>query len=164
LTETYPKTAAWTTGDIVLTLIPVEDAPKEIPTLIYDTLYLNWNVDYEPTEGWYDGQKGGRFLVARKPDGTLLGVCRLMPVDPETPDGIQIRQVVVTAASQGMGIGSKLMRECEEIGRAEGAKELFLWSRKPAYLFYENLGYQYQTEPWYSPVTKMHHRTMTKAL
>ncbi|MCL2437949.1 MAG: GNAT family N-acetyltransferase [Coriobacteriia bacterium] len=149
---------------VELELVPVEEVSDEIPLLVYNTLYLNWGVPYDPVEKWYDEAHGGHFLIARKDDGTLLGVCRLLPVMPETPTGIQIRQVVVTADSQGMGIGRLLMLEAEKIGRAEGASELFLWSRMPAYRFYESLGYIYTSEPWTSKLTGLQHRTMTKYL
>jgi len=158
------KTKEKALEDVELKLVPVEEVPDEVPLLVYNTLYLNWDVPHEPKEKWYDGSHGGRFLVARKGDDTLLGACRLMPVAEETPEGIQIRQVVVTADSQGMGIGRLLMLEAEEIGRSEGASELFLWSRMPAYRFYESLDYVYTSEAWTSELTGLQHRTMTKYL
>ena len=149
-------------------LIAVEDAPEEIPELVYETLYSKLDVPKEPRERWYDKAQSGRFLVARTKgddaDGTLLGCCRLMLVSEENPDAVQIRQVVVTAASQGLGIGRKLMLEAERLAKAEGAKEIFLWSRYPAYRFYENLDYEYTSEPWISEVTTIEHRTMVKLL
>ena len=152
------------TDDIGLELIPIEEIPREVPALVYDTLYLNWNVPYEPVEAWYREGLGGRFVVARKADGTLLGVCRLMPVMPETPTKVQIRQVVVSEKSQGLGIGRLIMNEAEKIAAAEGAREIFLWSRYPAYRFYEGLDYIYTSEPWVSSLTKIDYRTMTKYL
>ena len=149
---------------VILELLPIEEVPEEIHQMVYDVLYLNWNVEYEPVERWYDEKLGGRFLIARKKDGTLLGACRLLPVDPKTPTAIQIRQVVVTPESQGMGIGRFLMLKAEEIGRSEGAKTFFLWSRYPAYNFYERLDYIYTSNTWTSEVTKIEHRTMTKYL
>jgi predicted GNAT family N-acyltransferase len=161
MTNTQGKTVR---DAVVLELLPVEVVPEEVKQMVYDVLYLNWKVEYEPVERWYDKELGGRFLIARKKDGTLLGACRLLPVDPKTPDAIQIRQVVVTPESQGMGIGRFLMLKAEEIARAEGAKKLFLWSRYPAYHFYENLDYIYTSETWISDLTNIDHRTMTKYL
>lgn len=155
---------AKTLEGVVLKLVPVEEAPKEIPQLVYDTLYLAWEVPHLPIEKWYDESHGGRFLVARDEDDTLLGLCRLLPVKPETPNGVQIRQVVVAPGNQGRGIGRLLMQRAEEICREEGVAELFLWSRKPAYRFYEGLDYTYTSEPWTSELTGLQHRTMTKYL
>ena len=150
--------------DIELSLVEVDGAPLEITKLVHDILYLNWDVPYEPTEPWYSGSLGGRFVVARKIDGTLLGVCRLMPVQDETPNSVQIRQVVVIANLKGMGIGKKVMLYAEDIARSEGVEEIFLWSRRPAYGFYEGLDYIYSTDPWVSELTKLEYRTMTKRL
>jgi len=150
--------------DINLELVPVEDVPDEVPALVYETLYSKLAVPREPMERWYDKGQSGRFLVARKKDGDLLGVCRLMPLKPERPTSLQIRQVVVSAESQGMGLGRLLMLESEKIAKEEGVTEIFLWSRYPAYRFYENLDYEYTSEPWVSEVTTIEHRTMTKQL
>jgi len=150
--------------NIELSLVKADDAPLEITQLVHDILYLDWDVPYQPVETWYNGSLGGRFAVARKTDGTLLGVCRLMPVQDETPDSIQIRQVVVARGLKGMGIGKKVMLYAEDVARSEGAKEIFLWSRQPAYGFYEGLGYDYSSDSWVSELTGLDYRTMTKRL
>jgi len=150
--------------NINLELVPVEDVPDEVPALVYDTLYLKLEVPREPMERWYDKMQGGRFLVARSKEGVLLGVCRLMPLTSDRPTSLQIRQVVVSAESQGLGIGRLLMLESEKIAKAEGVTEIFLWSRYPAYCFYENLDYEYTSDPWISEVTTIEHRTMTKQI
>ncbi|MCL2379891.1 MAG: GNAT family N-acetyltransferase [Coriobacteriia bacterium] len=163
--------------DITLELIPVAGVDAEIPALVHQVLYFDWDVPFEPIDYWYESQLGGRFLIARKalnaqdgldvnvmPEDTLLGVCRLMPIEPGTPAQIQVRQVVVTAASQGLGIGTLLMKMCEEVARAEGIGEIYLWSRSPAYRFYENLDYVYTSDTWISHLTGLEHKTMTKYL
>ncbi|MCL2526207.1 MAG: GNAT family N-acetyltransferase [Coriobacteriia bacterium] len=152
-------------GSVELTLVPVSEAPVEIRELVYATLYEALKVPHEPVERWYEPQQEGRFLVARlKGTGQLLGTCRIMPRDTQSPEAQQIRQVVVTKLSQGMGIGRTLMLQAEKIAAAEGCTEMFLWSRYPAYRFYENLGYHYTSEPWISELTKIEHRNMTKQL
>ena len=151
-------------GDLSFSIVSVEDAPAEIPQLIYDSLYRDFNVSFDPIEQWYNGSLGGQFIVARDSSGSLLGLCRLMPSIADNPHAQQVRQVVVSAKKQGLGVGKQLMEHAQNMAKAQGCKELFLWSRYPAYGFYENLGYHFFSDEWTSSLTHINYRTMVKAL
>ena len=149
---------------IHISVVPVADAPPEFAQLIYDTLYRDWGVDYDPIEQWYSGSLGGRFVVAHSDDDNLVGLCRLMPAMDSNPAVLQIRQVVVDDSKQGLGIGRKIMLAVQDLAKSEGTKELFLWSRYPAYGFYQGLGYDFFSEEWISSLTHINYRTMRKLL
>ena len=151
--------------DLSFKLYPVGETPDDVDTLIYEVLYRDWDVPLEPVERWYNREQGGRFVVMRDAkDGTLLGVCRLMPAGTEDPTRVQVRQVVVNPASRGGGLGRCLMEKAAEVAAAEGVTEFWLDAREQAWPFYEKLGYHYTSEVWLSKLTAIPHRTMSKTL
>ncbi len=66
--------------------------------------------------------------------GTLL-------LHPYSENFIQIKQVALSPACQGQGLGRQLMVYAEQIARDLNYSTIFLTGRKQAWGFYEKLGY-----------------------
>lgn len=91
--------------------------------------------------------------VAALVDGRLVGCVLAVP----RPDGMQIRQLVVTAASRRQGIGAGLMRDMEGILASRPIDRLFLNARVDALAFYRRLAFQAIGEPFIE-LTILHQR------
>lgn len=74
-------------------------------------------------------------LLNNKVVGTML----LSKIANKT---VQAKQVAVSQAYQGFGIGKQLLNFAEEIALFMGIKTIFLTGRKQAWIFYELMGYQ----------------------
>jgi predicted GNAT family N-acyltransferase len=132
----------------------------EVLDLYYDVLYGPFGVarDFE----WYHPAHGSRFAIALGAHGELLGSARLLPQAGE--EVRQVRQVVVSPAAQGLGVGRELMTTIERIAAEEEAHELWLNARHTAFGFYEALGWEFAGEPFISELTGIPHREMRKHL
>jgi predicted GNAT family N-acyltransferase len=75
----------------------------------------------------------------------LVGVV-MMRILPSSQ--VQMRQVAIDSATQGTGVGRKLIEAFEESAREEGASEIVMDARVTAQGFYEKLGYETLTEPF----------------
>jgi ribosomal protein S18 acetylase RimI-like enzyme len=92
---------------------------------------------------------GGRAFVAEG-EGDLAGVIVFRPSASEAravaaPGEAEQSRLVVGAAARGRGTGRALAELCVELGRAEGARAIALWSRAhqvEAHRLYESLGYR----------------------
>ena len=132
----------------------------EVLDLYYDVLYGPFGVQREFE--WYHPANGSRFGIALGPQDELLGSARLLP---EAGDEVrQVRQVVVSPAAQGLGVGRELMATIESIAAEEGADALWLNARHTAFGFYEALGWEFAGEPFISGLTGIPHREMRKQL
>ena len=143
-------------------VVPVADSTDDLRELIYDVLYRDFSVPRNVN--WLHLEEGGTLIVARNRWGLPLGLVRLMPVDPARPLDRQIRQVVVSHAAQGRGVGAALVCEAERIALEDGAVSLWLHSRASAYGFYEAAGFEASGEEFASVLTKLPHRFMTKRI
>ncbi|MDR1774910.1 MAG: GNAT family N-acetyltransferase [Actinomycetes bacterium] len=157
----------------------VDTVTPELANLIYNNLYRDWGVPRD--HDWLQAADGGYFLMQLLTDddptddadqlgehvpascGKLTGALRLMPVDPEHPDRQQIRQVAVDPDLRGRGLGRALMDRARQWAAEHGARVLWLKARKPAWGFYERLGYTRVSELYLSPLTKIPHITMELA-
>ncbi|MFJ5924157.1 GNAT family N-acetyltransferase [Kitasatospora sp. NPDC092948] len=107
-------------------------------------------------------------LLAVDEDGAPLGTARLIsgPEALAITGGIQDRvllgRLAVVPAARGTGLGVRLVRAVEDLGRERGAKELELHAQVRAMGFYERLGYAAHG-PEYDDAG-IAHRTMTRAL
>ena len=72
------------------------------------------------------------------PGGELLACVLAVPL---VPTEARIRQMAVSPAHQGNGLGRRLLREVEGRLRARGFRRLELSARTSATGFYEKLGY-----------------------
>lgn len=78
-------------------------------------------------------------------DGDLIA-CLVM--SPKEPNVIKMRQVAVDESFQSKGLGSILVRACEEFCREKGFEKIVLNARDTAIKFYERLEYQKEGEPF----------------
>jgi ribosomal protein S18 acetylase RimI-like enzyme len=73
-----------------------------------------------------------------EPGGELLACVLAVPL---APSEARIRQMAVSPAHQGNGLGRRLLREVEGTLRERGFRRLELSARTSATGFYEKLGY-----------------------
>ncbi|MEO6832688.1 MAG: GNAT family N-acetyltransferase [Chitinophagaceae bacterium] len=71
-------------------------------------------------------------------DENVIGCGMLKCLSPEE---MQLRQMAVDKAFQGLGIGRMLVAEAELLAKKSGAKSLLLHARQTAIPFYEKCGY-----------------------
>lgn len=69
----------------------------------------------------------------------LAGGCILTPISENT---VQLRQMAVSPALQGKGVGREIIVFAEEYARNNGFDILMMHARKEATGFYQKLGYQ----------------------
>lgn len=85
---------------------------------------------------------GGKILFAIA-GGECLGCCALLRIGEAE---FEVAKMAVTAASQGAGIGRKLLLATIEAGRNAGARRLYLETNhvlKPAIRLYESVGFKH---------------------
>jgi N-acetylglutamate synthase-like GNAT family acetyltransferase len=75
----------------------------------------------------------------------------------------KLRQMAVAEASQGRGIGARLVAALEQFARQQGLKEIKMHGRHYAVGFYERLGYTRTTKPPFEEVG-MEHFEMRKLI
>ena len=75
--------------------------------------------------------------VAGFEGGRLCATCLLVPEG----DAVRMKRVAVDPALQGAGIGTAMLRFCEDLARDRGSRELYAHARDTAVRFYENAGY-----------------------
>ena len=89
---------------------------------------------------------GGSIFFARLRD-EIIGVCALIKMG----DGrYELSKMAVTAASQGLGIGRRLIERVIDDFKQRGAKTLYLETNsklKPAIALYESIGFVHEKRP-----------------
>ncbi len=78
-------------------------------------------------------------------DGRLVGVIILVP--EENPNG-KLRQMAITTAQQGKGIGAQLLEAVHAFAKSEGYSALTLNARETARSFYAKHSYEIFGEPF----------------
>lgn len=76
-----------------------------------------------------------------KQQGKIVGVISLLPVDKQT---IEIKNIAISPAYQGKGLGSWILKKAEEIARKGGYITIIVGTadcRTKQILFYEKNGY-----------------------
>ncbi|MFD8484109.1 GNAT family N-acetyltransferase [Kitasatospora sp. NPDC059673] len=107
-------------------------------------------------------------LLAVGEDGAALGTARLISgaealgLTEGVQDRVLLGRLAVVREARGTGLGVRLVRAVEELGRERGAKELELHAQVRALGFYERLGYAAEG-PEYDDAG-IPHRTMTRVL
>lgn len=71
-------------------------------------------------------------------DNVLSACCILTD---KSADEVQLKQMAVASAYQGLGLGQQLLLYAEEYARTKGYKRLGMHARKSALGFYEKSGY-----------------------
>ncbi len=79
------------------------------------------------------------ILIGCFEDDKLEACCMLVPIDKHT---IQLRQMAVSHALQGKGIGRVLLEFAENIARDRGYSKMMMHARDTALGFYERSGYK----------------------
>ena len=130
----------------------------EVRALYYDVLYEGFGVPRGAD--WYHDANGSIFAIGLADDGSLLGAARLLPGAGDVSR--QIRQVAVSPAFHGAGLGRQLVTALEQRAVTEGATEVWLNSRHSAYGFYERLGFVPEGAEFDSELTGIRHRLMRK--
>jgi N-acetylglutamate synthase-like GNAT family acetyltransferase len=82
--------------------------------------------------------ESGEYHFGCKVNNRFVGCLVLRPLKA---DIIQMRQVAVASDFQRMGIGCKMVLECENFARKSQIFTVILHSRESAVPFYEKLGY-----------------------
>jgi GNAT superfamily N-acetyltransferase len=78
------------------------------------------------------------FHIAAVADEQPVGCVLLRPIDSKT---IKLRQMAVSDAYRGQGVGAKLIGYAEALAAARGFKTMEMHARKSARVFYEKQGY-----------------------
>jgi ribosomal protein S18 acetylase RimI-like enzyme len=96
------------------------------------------------------GETGGTFLVARL-EGRIVGYATLLArqttetvLDEVVYSYASIGDLVVAESARGLGIGARLIEECENLARADGQKWLritVLAANARARQLYERMGF-----------------------
>jgi ribosomal protein S18 acetylase RimI-like enzyme len=97
-------------------------------------------------------------LAAYRNDGALLGYLNLTPAEHGL---VKMRQVAVSPAAQGQGIGAALVAASETLAREEGFSHMVLHARETAVSFYKKLGYTVEGER-FEEVTIPHFKMQKK--
>lgn len=126
---------------------------------------FGWNLEFEGLVAQIAGQFLLRFDPAREAcwiaerDGLPLGCVFLVQArddasgEPER-GAAQLRLLLVEPSARGLGVGARLVAECEQFGRQAGYKRIRLWTQAnllAARAIYRKAGYRLvATEPHHS--------------
>lgn len=146
-----------------LLIVPVDSAPEAVFKFLYEMLYVENGVAFEPGT-WRALEAGGEYICFFDDEGAVKGVVRLMAKADESGAIRQVRQVAVSPEYRCNGLGRRLMRQAEERAFAQGAESIWLEARSNAYRFYSSLGYQFVGEEFISKLTHILHSKMEKSL
>ncbi len=78
------------------------------------------------------------ILIGAFENEELIGCCVLTKIDEQT---IQLRQMAVTIAAQGTGIGAAIVDFAEKTAKEKGFKILIMHARDVVIPFYQKCGY-----------------------
>ncbi|WP_100835786.1 GNAT family N-acetyltransferase [Kitasatospora fiedleri] len=122
-----------------------------------------------PAELEYDEYDAtSAHLLAVGPDGAALGTARMISgaqalgLTGGVEGRVLLGRLAVVGSARGTGLGARLVRAVEELGRERGAREVELHAQVQALGFYERLGYVAEG-PVYDDAG-IPHRTMTRVL
>lgn len=84
-----------------------------------------------------------RALICESNNNEIVGCIFCEILSWHTGKQIEIKEVFVSSKYRGIGVGSKLVKSVEELGKIEGVSELLLWTNccKELKSFYESMGY-----------------------
>lgn len=109
---------------------------KESIQLRREVLRIPLGLDFE--QGDLDAESD-QYHIACMDGSKVIGILLLKPLDNGV---LKMRQVAVSAAIQGQGTGSQMVRFSESWAREQGYTFVELHARKTAVDFYLRLGYQ----------------------
>ncbi len=138
---------------------PIKEVPfssdeyKEILKLRYEILRRPLGLEVSAKDVATDDKE---FHIAAFDDGKIIGCVVLRPINS---DIIKLRQMAVSDACQGKGVGAKIVKYAEELAASRGFKTMETHARTVAQGFYEKLGYVAEGEAFIEatvPNIKMH--------
>ncbi len=112
------------------------DKQKESVVLRDEILRKPLNMEF--TEAYLAAEFDHIHVVAVM-DNAVVGVIVLQPLNDRV---IKMRQVAVKENLQGIGIGRKLVEECERISVARDFQKITMHARDVALPFYKKLNYK----------------------
>jgi ribosomal protein S18 acetylase RimI-like enzyme len=128
--------------------------PEHAPA--FDALNRAWLVSHELIEVHDEEQltdpyghvilEGGQIFVATS-GGRVVGTCAMIP---SGPDAFELAKLAVDPASQGQGIGHRLVDASLAYARERGARRVVLLSNSrltAALHLYESYGFQHRPVP-----------------
>lgn len=86
--------------------------------------------------------------------GDIIGCCVLTGLNPHL---VQLRQMAVSPAYQGRGIGATVLSFAETVAKAHGYSTMMMHARDPVREFYAKQGYEVFGEP-FQEVGLGHHK------
>ena len=108
----------------------------EAVRLRYEVLRKPLGLEYTPEQ--LAGEYGEYHLVACAENGSIVAYLNLTPADEET---VKMRQVAVSPALQGQGVGTALVKASEDMASRLGFRQMVLHARETAVPFYLRNGY-----------------------
>ncbi|OKJ10104.1 GNAT family N-acetyltransferase [Kitasatospora sp. CB01950] len=153
-------------ADVVIRVAESEDDLAAVRAVRYEVFVEEQEIPVELEYDEYDATSV--HLLALGADGAPLGTARLISgaealgITGGVADRVLLGRLAVVRAARGTGLGVRLVRAVEELGRERGAKELELHAQVRAMGFYERLGYAGEG-PEYDDAG-IPHRTMTRVL
>jgi len=106
-----------------------------------------------------DGEYGQRHYAMLGDDDAILAIVVAFPKNTRL---VQLRQMAVEPESQGKGIGTRLLQQCEADLVSHGFEEFELEARMTAVAFYQKQGYEPVGEPFEQ--ISLPHQKMTKVI
>lgn len=97
-------------------------------------------------------QRGGHIFVALHA-GDVVGTCAVVP---HGPGDLELVKLSVSPASQGQGLGRRMVERCITYARERGFRRMVLVSNsqlRAALRLYESMGFQYRPLPAIEYVT-----------
>ena len=122
-----------------MTICQIEFATPEYDEAValrYDVLRRPLGLEFLPEQLAMEWDN--IHLAAFADSGQLLGYLNLTPVDEKE---VKMRQVAVSPAAQGKGIGAALVAESESVAAQQHFALITLHARATAVPFYLKLGY-----------------------
>lgn len=106
-----------------------------------------------------DGEFGQRHYAMVDDDDAILAVVVARPMSTRL---VQLRQMAVAPESQGKGIGTRLLQQCEADLASHGFEECELEARTTVVAFYQKVGFEPVGEPFEK--ISLPHQKMTKII
>jgi predicted GNAT family N-acyltransferase len=93
---------------------------------------------------YFDGDdEPTTFHIVAEVDGKIVGCATILQRPWQNQPAWQLRGMAVAKLTQGTGVGSRLLREVEELARSQDySKQLWANARVPAVKFYRHHGWE----------------------
>lgn len=137
-------------SDLLFKTIPYDGPEYKIAVILRKAILQ------KPEEFVCQKEEINHIHIAGYLDGDLCASAVLIPEN----DFIKMQRVVVKTELQRRGIGSSLLKYCEEYAKGYSFREIYCYSRLETISFYLKNGYQISGEITYK--NNIHHQKMIK--